>query len=221
MRDVRPTSQAQHRTADQWVSRPLCADSMWESEVPRDTSRWYGGPGSAPPRLGRTSNRRGCACEGLALRDPPLDLSVVFVAQSPAMVCSSTLHLASSESVTRIIAEMLHRSLETAGQGRSNPVFETTPEDCHNCRVAPKPRTRSASQPWMRFGTETHTFSARGNVVACGACCPESLRRFQCLLGPCSAPRRAELAPVSPSNRPHLGKLATFFNRGELCVFIS
>ena len=163
MRDVRPTSQAQHRTADQWVSRPLCADSMWESEVPRDTSRWYGGPGSAPPRLGRTSNRRGCACEGLALRDPPLDLSVVFVAQSPAMVCSSTLHLASSESVTRIIAEMLHRSLETAGQGRSNPVFETTPEDCHNCRVAPKPRTRSASQPWMRFGTERHTFSARGN----------------------------------------------------------
>ena len=30
------------------------------------------------------------------------------------MVCSSTLHLASSESVTRIIAEMLRRSLETA-----------------------------------------------------------------------------------------------------------
>ena len=57
-----------------------------------------------------------CACSAISftLGDPPLDLDVVFVAQSPSMVCSSTLHLAFPESVTRIIAKMLRRSHETA-----------------------------------------------------------------------------------------------------------
>ena len=39
---------------------------------------------------------------------------MVFVAQSPSMACSSTLHLASPESVTRIITKVLRRSHETA-----------------------------------------------------------------------------------------------------------
>ncbi|MEQ1897225.1 MAG: hypothetical protein ABL971_07545 [Vicinamibacterales bacterium] len=65
-------------------------------------------------RLGRTSDRRRRVRERPPVRDPSLDLYVVVVAESPSMVCASTLHLASLRTVARMIAGMLRRSHETA-----------------------------------------------------------------------------------------------------------
>ena len=98
-------------------------------------------------------------------------------------------------------------------------MFETTPADGNNYRVAPKPRTRSASQPWVKIGTERHTFSARGDVVAYGPAVP-SLRGgssvFWALLSSTESRTRTGGAERSAQR-----KLVTFLDRGEPCVSIS